>query len=163
MMDEPFFCLYFRQKSSFFSLLILFARNTREARMRNFRRVARTELQREQQHRRRYPYDESTRLVELVDRDHRGDMVELITRLQPYLMQRTGSPYLVARLEFSDETLATHRFRVYQEIAQFMRKVVADGGLKCSQSAFYRYLVDPAHSNLAISESGLKSLVARAI
>ena len=78
-------------------------------------------------------------------------------------MQRTGSPYLVARLYFSDETLMMHRFRVYQEIAQFMRKVATDGGLKCSQSAFYRYLVDPAHSNLAISESGLKSLVARAI
>ena len=98
-------------KNHLFFLLILFARNTREARMRNFRRVARTELQREQQHRRRYPYDESTRLVELVDRDHRGDMVELITRLQPYLMQRTGSPYLVARLYFSDETLMMHRFR----------------------------------------------------
>ena len=38
-----------------------------------------------QREKRRYPFNESTKLIELVDKKHYGDVVKLIERLKPYL------------------------------------------------------------------------------
>jgi hypothetical protein len=38
-----------------------------------------------QREKRRYPFNESTKLIELVDKKHYGDVVKLTERLKPYL------------------------------------------------------------------------------
>jgi hypothetical protein len=116
-----------------------------------------------QRDKRRYPFTESTKLIELVDKKHYGDVVKLIERLKPYLTDRDKGPFLFTGLFFDLEAVSGQRQFVIDELALFIKKVKDDGGLKCSQNVFFRYLSSPEHCNLAISENTLKSHILEAI
>ena len=90
-------------------------------------------------------------------------MVRLINRLRPYLMDGEGETFALTRLWFKPESLAKSRRTIYVEMAVFLKKVMSERGLTCSQLAFFRYLASSEHSNLAISSNGLKSLILEAM
>ena len=125
------------------------------------RRAGRTSQQ--QRDRRRYPFTESTKLIELVDKKHYGNVVNLIELLKPYLIDEGQGPFLLTGLFFDLEKVKGQRQCVILELASFLKKVKDDGGLKCSQNVFFRYLSSPEHCNLAISWKSLKVLILKAI
>ena len=127
-----------------------------------------------QREKRRYPFTGSTKLIELVDKKHYGDVMKLIERLKPCLTdgelqchtlttgQRKG-PFLLTGLFFDLDAVSGQRQFVIDELALFLKKVKDDGGLKCSQNVFFRYLSSPEHCNLSISWKSLKVLILEAI
>ena len=125
------------------------------------RRAGRTSQQ--QRDRRRYPFTESTKLIELVDKKHYGNVVNLIELLKPYLIDEGQGPFLLTGLFFDLEKVKGQRQCVILELASFLKKVKYDGGLRCSQNVFFRYLSSPEHCNLAISWKSLKVLILEAI
>ena len=116
-----------------------------------------------QRDKRRYPFTESTKLIELVDKKHYGDVVNLIELLKPYLIDEGQDPFLLTGLFFDLEKVKGQRQCVILELASFLKKMKYDGGLKCSQNVFFRYLSCPEHCNLAISWKSLKVLILGAI
>ena len=127
-----------------------------------------------QREKKRYPFTESTKLIELVEKKHYGDVVKLIDRLKPYLadegLQRhtltTGQrkdPFLLTGLFFDLEKINGQRQFVIDELALFLKKVKDKKGLKCTQKVFFRYLSCPEHCNLAISWISLKVQILEAI
>ena len=116
-----------------------------------------------QREKRRYPFNESTKLIELVDKKHYGDVVKLIERLKPYLTDGEKGAFSLTGLFFDLEAVSGQRQFIINELALFLKKVKDDGGLKCSQNVFFRYLSSPEHCNLAISENSLKALISEAI
>ena len=116
-----------------------------------------------QRDRRRYPFNESTKLIELVDKKHYGNVVNLIELLKPYLIDEGQSPFLLTGLFFDLEKVKGQRQCIILELASFLKKVKDDGGLKCSQNVFFRYLSHSEHCNLAFSENSLKALILDAI
>lgn len=116
-----------------------------------------------QRDKRRYPFTESTKLIELVDKKHYGDVVNLIELLKPYLIDEGQDPFLLTGLFFDLEKVKGQRQCVILELASFLKKMKYDGGLKCSQNVFFRYLSCPEHCNLAISENTLKAHILEAI
>lgn len=125
------------------------------------KRAGRTNQQ--QRDKRRYPFTESTKLIELVDKKHYGDVVKLIERLKPYLTDEGKGPFLLTGLFFDLEKVKGQRQFIIDELALFLKRVKDDGGLKCSQNVFFRYLSSPEHCNLAISENSLKAHILEAI
>ena len=125
------------------------------------RRAGRTSQQ--QRDRRRYPFTESTKLIELVDKKHYGNVVNLIELLKPYLIDEGQGPFLLTGLFFDLEKVKGQRQCVILELASFLKKMKYDGGLRCSQNVFFRYLSSPEHCNLAISWKSLKVLILEAI
>lgn len=117
----------------------------------------------QQRDRRRHPFIESTKLIELVDKKHYGDVVNLIELLKPYLIDEGQGPFLLTGLFFDLEKVKGQRQCVILELASFLKKVKYDGGLRCSQNVFFRYLSSPEHCNLAISENTLKAHILEAI
>ena len=115
-----------------------------------------------QRKKKRYPFIESTKLIELVDKKHYGDVVKLIERLKPYLMDEAKGAFLLTGLFFDLEKIDGQRQFVIDELALFLKKVKDEGGLKYSQNVFFRYLSCPEHCNLAISENSLKALISEA-
>ena len=116
-----------------------------------------------QRDKRRYPFTESTKLIELVEKKHYGDVVKLIERLKPYLTDEGKGPFLLTGLFFDLEKVKGQRQFVIDELASFLKKVKDSGGLKCSQNVFFRYLSHPEHCNLAISENTLKAHILEGI
>ena len=116
-----------------------------------------------QRDKRRYPFTESTKLIELVDKKHYGDVVNLIELLKPYLIDEGQGPFLLTGLFFDLEKVKGQRQCVILELASFLKKVKYDGGLRCSQNVFFRYLSCSEHCNLAISWKSLKVLILEAI
>ena len=116
-----------------------------------------------QRDKRRYPFTESTKLIELVDKKHYGDVVKLIERLKPYLMDEAKGAFLLTGLFFDLEKIDGQRQFVIDELALFLKKVKDGDGLKYSQNVFFRYLSCPEHCNLAISENSLKAHILEAI
>ena len=116
-----------------------------------------------QREKRRYPFTESTKLIELVDKKHYGNVVNLIELLKPYLIDEGQGPFLLTGLFFDLEKVKGQRQCIILELASFLKKVKDDGGLKCSQNVFFRYLSSPEHCNLAISWKSLKVLISKAI
>ena len=116
-----------------------------------------------QREKRRYPFNESTKLIELVDKKHYGDVVKLIERLKPYLTDGEKGAFSLTGLFFDLEAVSGQRQFIINELALFLKKVKDDGGLKCSQNVFFRYLSSPEHCNLAISENTLKAHILEAI
>ena len=125
------------------------------------KRAGRTSQQ--QRNKRRYPFTESTKLIELVEKKHYGDVVKLIERLKPYLTDEAKGAFLLTGLFFDLEKINGQRQFVIDELALFLKKVKNDGGLKYSQNVFFRYLSCPEHCNLAISENTLKAHILEAI
>ena len=117
----------------------------------------------QQRDKRRYPFTESTKLIELVDKKHYGDVVKLIERLKPYLTDEGKGPFLLTALFFDLEKVKGQRQFIIDELALFLKRVKDDGGLKCNQNVFFRYLSSPEHCNLAISWKSLKVLIIEAI
>ena len=116
-----------------------------------------------QRDKRRYPFTESTKLIELVDKKHYSDVVKLTERLKPYLTDGEKGPFLLTGLFFDLEAVSGQRLFIINELALFLKKVKDDGGLTCSQNVFFRYLSSPEHCNLAISENTLKAHILEAI
>ena len=116
-----------------------------------------------QREKRRYPFNESTKLIELVDKKHYGDVVKLTERLKPYLTDGEKGAFSLTGLFFDLEAVSGQRQFIINELALFLKKVKDDGGLKCSQNVFFRYLSSPEHCNLAISWKSLKVLILEAI
>lgn len=131
--------------------------------MRKKRVVAREEQQRTQREKRRYPFKSTTKLIELVDKKHYGDIVKLIERLSPYLLTGERGPFMLTRLYFDLDKLVFQRQFVYDELAIFLKKVKDENGLTVTQSVFFRYLSSPDHCNLGISENSLKALILEAM
>ena len=116
-----------------------------------------------QREKRRYPFNESTKLIELVDKKHYGDVVKLTERLKPYLTDGEKGAFSLTGLFFDLEAVSSQRQFIINELALFLKKVKDDGGLKCSQNVFFRYLSSLEHCNLAISENTLKAHILEAI
>ena len=116
-----------------------------------------------QRDKRRYPFTESTKLIELVDQKHYGDVVNLIELLKPYLIDEGQGPFLLTGLFFDLEKVKGQRQCIILELASFLKKVKETKGLRCSQNVFFRYLSSPEHCNLAISWKSLKVLILEAI
>jgi len=127
------------------------------------KKSAREEQLRAQRDKRRYPFKSSTKLIELVDKKHYGDIVKLTERLRPFLLDGERGPFVLTRLYFDTNKLQAKRSFVYAELALFLDKMRREGGLTCSQSVFFRYLSSPDHCNLGISERSLKALVSKAL
>ena len=125
------------------------------------RRAGRTSQR--QRDKRRYPFNESTKLIELVDKKHYGDVVNLIENLKPYLIDEGKTPFFLTGIFFDLEKVKGQRQYVIVELALFLKKVKDGGGLKCSQNVFFRYLSSPEHCNLAFSWKSLKVLILEAI
>ena len=125
------------------------------------RRAGRTSQR--QRDRRRYPFTESTRLIELADKKHYGDVVNLIELLKPYLIDEGKGPFFLTGLFFDLEKVKGQRQFIIVELALFLKKLKETNGLKCSQNVFFRYLSSPEHCNLAFSENTLKSHILEAI
>ena len=116
-----------------------------------------------QREKRRYPFTESTKLIELVGKKHYGDVMKLIERLKPCLIDKGKDAFLLTDLFFDLEKInGKHQF-IIGKLALFLKKVKDDGGLKCSQNVFFRYFSSPEHCNLAISWKSLKVLISKAI
>ena len=113
--------------------------------------------------RRLYPFTESTKIIDLVDTKHYGDVVKLIERLRPLLKDGETGAFLLTGLFFDLEKVSGQRQFVIDELALFIKKVRDAGGLKYSQSVLIRYFSSPEHCNLEISEKSLKTLILEAI
>ena len=118
---------------------------------------------RQQREKRRCPFRESTKLIELVEKRHYGDVVKLIERLRPYLIDEGKGPFELTSLFFDLEKVKGQRQFVIDELAVFLKRVKEGGGLKCSQNVFVRYLSCPEHCNLGISWKSLKVMILEAI
>ena len=121
------------------------------------RRTGRTSQR--QRDRRRYPFTESTRLIELVDKKHYGDVVNLIEQPKPYLIDEGKGPFFLTGLFFDLEKVKGQRQFIIVELAFFLKKLKETNGLKCSQNVFFRYLSSPEHCNLGISRIRKKPLL----
>ena len=117
----------------------------------------------QQRDRRLYPFTASTKLIELVDTKHYGDVMNLIERLKPYLRDEGKGPFLLTGLFFDLVAVKGRRQFVIDELAIFLKKLKDADGLECSQNVFFRYLSSPEHCNLAISENTLKAYILEAI
>jgi hypothetical protein len=116
-----------------------------------------------QREKRRYPFTESTKLIELVEKKHYGDVVKLIERLKPYLTDEAKGAFLLTGLFFDLEKIDGQRQFVIDELALFLKKVKDGDGLKYSQNVFFRYLSCPEHCNFAVSWISLKVQILEAI
>lgn len=115
-----------------------------------------------QREKRRYPFNSTTKIIELVDKRHYGDMVKLIKRLKPYLKDGERGAFVLTKLDFDLERLSMKRQFVIDELAILLLKLEREDGLTCSQSVFIRYFSCPDHCNLGISEKSLKVLILEA-
>ena len=122
--------------------------------------VGRSQHQRQSK---RYPFTESTKIIELVDKKHYGDVVKLTERLKPFLMDGGKGAFLFTGLFFDLEKVNGQRQFIIDELAMFIKKLKDANGLKCKQSVFIRYFSSSEHCNLEISEKSLKVLILEAI
>ena len=115
----------------------------------------------QQKKRGRYPLNETTRLIEFVDKKHYGRLLNLLKEFRPYLLKdEEANDFKLCRLYFNLEKIAMKRQFVFDQIAVFL--IDAKEGLKYKQSVFIRYLSSPEHCNLGISEKSLKALILEA-
>lgn len=110
-----------------------------------------------------FPYKECTRLIDLVKSNCHGDVRRLVDNLRPYLMDGEGGYLFLTRLYFDEEKIQGVRKNAIKAIAEFLIKVKNKNGFSKHQrqSTFFRYLSDPIHCNLGISEKSLKALIAK--
>ena len=126
------------------------------------RKVTCKEWQRVQREKRRTPFKTTTKLIELVDKRHYGDIVRLIERLKPYLKDGERGTFMLTGLNFDLKKLPKKQF-VIDELAILLLKLKREDGLTWSQSLFIRYFSSSEHCNLGISEKSLKVLILEAI
>lgn len=131
------------------------------------RRIGLNVRQARKQKKRRYPskyLKESTRLIDLVDHHYHSAIKQLVNNLKPFLMEGESEKGYISltRLYFNPDMLCNKRQLVYDELAKFFYQVKSEKGFKCLQSHFFRYLADPVHCNLEVTENSLKALIAKA-
>ena len=117
----------------------------------------------QQRQKKRYPFTESTKIIELVDKKHYGDVVKLTERLKPFLMDGGKGAFVLTGLFFDLEKINGQRQFIIDELALFLKKAKDTKGLKCKQSVFIRYFSSSEHCNLEISEKSLKALILEAL
>lgn len=127
------------------------------------RSVARIVQKARNRHRRLFPFNDSTRLIDLVVGECHGDVRKLVDNLRPYLLDGEGGYLGLTRLYFDEEKIQGVRKNAIKAIAEFLIKVKNKNGFSKHQrqSTFFRYLSDPIHCNLGISEKSLKALIAK--
>ena len=130
------------------------------------RRVGLKVQQAREQKERRYPskfFKVSTRLIDLVEQHHHSAVRQLVDNLEPFLMEGESEKGYISltRLYFNPDMLCNKRQLVYDELAKFFYQVKSENGFKCLQSHFFRYLANPVHCNLGVSEKSLKALIAK--
>lgn len=131
--------------------------------MTKHKKTTREEQQRVQREKRRTPFNVTTKLIELVDKRHYGDIVQLVKRLRPYLKDGERVDFVLTKLDFDLEKLSMKRQFVIDELAILLAKLQREKGLMCKQSVFIRYFASPDHCNLGITEKSLKVLILEAI
>ena len=85
------------------------------------RRAGRTSQR--QRDRRRNPFNESTKLIELVEKKHYGDVVNLIEHLKPYLIDEGKALFFLTGIFFDLEKLKGQRQFIIVELALFLKKL----------------------------------------
>lgn len=121
----------------------------------------RKEQKNRKQQKLRYPFNETTKLIEFVEHRHYGHLLRLLKKLRPYLLEgEEDNDFKLSRLFFNQELLEAKRQFVFDEIAMFL--IETHDGLKYKQSVFIRYLSTPEHCNLGIKEDSLKALILEA-
>jgi len=122
------------------------------------RRVEQRNKRRERERRkRRFPFDNNTRLVDLVKVEAYERLNEMFNELRPYLidpMAARRTPYIA----LNQEAMKGHRAEVYRILARFLFDG-KDTPLKVSISAFARFLSDQNHSNFLVSTKTLKNSI----
>lgn len=129
----------------------------------NKKRATREEQLRVKREKRRSPFNCSTKLIQLVDKRHYGDVVRFIERLAPYLKDGERGAFVLTKLDFDLEQVSKKRQFVIDELAILLHKLKLEEGLTCNQSVFIRYFSSPEHCNLGISEKSLKVQILEAI
>ncbi len=102
---------------------------------------------------RRQPYDDGTRLVDLVRPAHYLRLRQLMDELQPVLADSTKASATYLKFDFG-EGKGPQKL-VYVALARFLFADREKRVLKVSLAAFARYLTDPVHSNLSLSHNTL--------
>ena len=126
------------------------------------RKATREERQRVHREKRRTPFNSTTKLIDLVDKRHYGDIVQFVKRLKPYLNDGGRGTFVLTKLDFDLERLSKKRQFVIDELAMLLDKLEREDGLVYKQSVFIRYFASPDHCNLGISEKSLKPLILEA-
>lgn len=125
------------------------------------KRIARQVQKAREHHKKMFPYKECTKLIDLVKSNCHGDVRRLVDNLRPYLLDGEGGYLFLTRLYFDEEKIQGVRKNVIKAIAEFLIEVKKKNGIIKRQSTFFRYLSDPIHCNLGISEKSLKALIAK--
>ncbi len=121
----------------------------------------RNEQKNRKQQKLRYPFNEATKFIDLVDPRFHSRLKQMLESIRPYLLKDEESNIIqLNRLYFDLEQIKGRRKFIFFEIATFLKD--AHKGLKCKKSVFFRYLSTPEHCNLGIKESSLKPLITRA-
>ena len=116
---------------------------------------------RPQNRERRYLFNETTRLIEFVDKKHYNCLLRLLKQLRPLFQDdEEVNDFKLYRLYFDKDKLYMKRQFVFDGIAKFL--IDAQSGLIKKQSVFIRYLSTPEHCNLGICEESLKALILEA-
>ena len=124
------------------------------------RKAALTKQQKlRQREKRRYPFREETRIIELLQSNCYGDFKTLIQQIRPYLLDTDVNYLTVNSLFFDLKKIVGLRTYLYEELKLFFKKVKEKDGLRCKQSHFFRYLSDPEHCNLGLTEQSMKAIM----
>jgi len=120
-----------------------------EHREKQSKRVEQRNKRRERERRkRRFPFDNNTRLVDLVKVEAYDRLNFMFRSLRPYLQDPIAArrtPYIA----FNHDAMKGHRAEVYRILAKFLFGGT-DSPLKVSFSAFARFLSDQNHSNFSV-------------
>ena len=98
-------------------------------------------------------------MIELLHSNSYGNLKSLIQQLRPYLLEKNTNFLAVNQLYFDLQKIVGIRKYVYAELVLFFKGVKEKNGFRCKQSHFIRYLADPAHCNLRIKESSIKTIL----
>jgi len=113
------------------------------------KRVEQRNKRRERERRkRRFPFDNNTRLVDLVKVKAYDRLNFMFRSLRPYLQDPIAArrtPYIA----FNHDAMKGHRAEVYRILAKFLFGGT-DSPLKVSILAFARFLSDQKHSNFSL-------------
>ena len=107
----------------------------------------------------RYPFRKETRMIELLYSNSYGELMSLIQKLRPYLMEKNTNFLTINQLYFDLREIVGIREYIYAIIRSFFKGVKEKDGLRCKPSIFYRYLADPEHCNLGIKENSIKTIM----
>lgn len=124
----------------------------------------RQRVQRQHRQKRRYAFTDATRIAELFTPAGTARLKSLFADLSQYLRKECSNPILARGLFFTNHTFdIISKKWVYTKIAEALRPM-EDGSspVGVSRNMFFRYLSQPPHSNIGVSEPTLKASVNKA-